>query len=83
MIKAGPCRIVQIKSPESDGYSAIQIAFGDIKPGSVNKPVAGHYAKAGVAPARHLVEIRVEGPKRSGGRVTYEPDGTELDAVLP
>jgi large subunit ribosomal protein L3 len=62
VIKAGPCRIVQIKSPESDGYSAIQIAFGDIKPGSVNKPVAGHYAKAGVAPARHLVEIRVEDP---------------------
>jgi large subunit ribosomal protein L3 len=60
VIKAGPCHVVQVKSDASDGYSAIQIAFGEIKPGQVNKPVAGHYAKAGVAPARHLVEIRVE-----------------------
>ena len=60
VIKAGPCHVVQVKSDATDGYSAIQIAFGEIKAGQVNKPVAGHYAKAGVAPARHLVEIRVE-----------------------
>jgi large subunit ribosomal protein L3 len=62
VIKAGPCRVVQIKTEESDGYNSIQIAFGDVKPGRVNKPEAGHYAKAGVAPARHLVELRVEDP---------------------
>jgi large subunit ribosomal protein L3 len=62
VIKAGPCRVVQIKTEESDGYNAIQISFGDVKPGRVNKPDAGHFAKAGVAPARHLAELRVEDP---------------------
>ena len=62
VIKAGPCRVVQIKTEETDGYNSIQISFRDAKPGRVNKPEAGHYAKAGVAPARHLVELRVEDP---------------------
>jgi large subunit ribosomal protein L3 len=62
VIKAGPCRVVQIKTEETDGYNAIQISFREAKPGRVNKPEAGHYAKAGVAPARHLVELRVEDP---------------------
>ena len=60
VIKAGPCHVVQIKTIKTDGYSAIQIAFGEVKPSSVNKPDAGHYAKAGVAPAKHLIEVRVE-----------------------
>jgi large subunit ribosomal protein L3 len=62
VIKAGPCRVVQIKTDETDGYNSIQISFRDVKPSRVNKPEAGHFAKAGVAPARHLVEIRVEDP---------------------
>jgi large subunit ribosomal protein L3 len=62
VIKAGPCRVVQIKTEETDGYDAIQISFREAKPGRVNKPEAGHFAKAGVAPARHLVELRVEDP---------------------
>ena len=62
VIKAGPCRVTQIKTEETDGYNAIQISFREVKPGRVNKPEAGHYAKAGVAPARHLVELRVEDP---------------------
>ena len=60
VIKAGPCHVVQIKRPEVDGYSAVQISFGDVKPSRVNKPQAGHYAKAGVAPARNLIEVRVD-----------------------
>jgi large subunit ribosomal protein L3 len=63
VIKAGPCRVVQIKTEETDGYNSIQISFRDAKPGKVNKPEAGHYAKAGVAPARHLVELRVDDPR--------------------
>ena len=66
VIKAGPCHVVQIKTKETDGYSAIQISYGEVKPSRVSKPVAGHYAKAGVAPARHLVEIRVEDPSAYG-----------------
>ena len=62
VIKAGPCHVVQVKTMENDGYSAIQIAFGGVKESSVTKPVAGHYAKAGVAPAKHLVEVRVDDP---------------------
>ena len=59
VIKAGPVRVVQIKTPEKDGYSAVQIAFGEVKPNRVNKPLQGHYAKAGVTPGRVLLEVRV------------------------
>jgi large subunit ribosomal protein L3 len=60
VIKAGPCHVVQVKTPDVDGYSAIQIGFGEIKPSRVNKPDAGHFAKAGVAPVANLVEVRVD-----------------------
>ncbi|HVR31616.1 MAG TPA: 50S ribosomal protein L3 [Acidimicrobiia bacterium] len=60
VIKAGPCYVVQIKTKVNDGYDAIQISFGEIRANNVNKPQAGHYAKAEVVPARHLFEIRVE-----------------------
>jgi large subunit ribosomal protein L3 len=60
VIKAGPCHVTQVRRPETDGYSAVQLSFGEVKPNRVNKPQAGHYAKAGVAPARHLVEVRVD-----------------------
>jgi len=62
VVKAGPVHVVQIKTIERDGYNAIQISYGEIKQGQVNKPAGGHYAKAGVAPARHLVEVKVENP---------------------
>jgi large subunit ribosomal protein L3 len=62
VIKAGPCRVVQIKRPETDGYAAIQIAYREMPEGKANKPTAGHYRKAGVAPHRHLVEVRVDDP---------------------
>lgn len=60
VIKAGPCRVVQIKTPERDGYAAIQIAFREVPEHKVTKPMAGHYRKAGVAAHRHLVEVRVD-----------------------
>ncbi|MDH3462501.1 MAG: 50S ribosomal protein L3 [Acidimicrobiia bacterium] len=62
VIKAGPCHVVQLKTMEKDGYNAVQISFGEVKAGSVNKPAAGHYAKAGVAPGRTLIEVRVDDP---------------------
>ncbi|MDX1469703.1 MAG: 50S ribosomal protein L3 [Acidimicrobiia bacterium] len=62
VVKAGPVHVVQVKTVAKDGYNAIQIAYGEMKPGKATKPVAGHYAKAGVAPARHLVEVKVEDP---------------------
>ncbi|HDK44825.1 MAG TPA: 50S ribosomal protein L3, partial [Actinobacteria bacterium] len=60
VIKVGPCRVIQIKRPETDGYAAVQISYKEVN--SVNRPLAGHYAKAGVAPGRHLVEVRVDDP---------------------
>ena len=62
IVKAGPCRVVQIKTPESDGYGAIQIAFREIPENRATKPVAGHYRKAGLTPHKHLVEVRVDDP---------------------
>ena len=60
VVKAGPCVVTQVRTPENDGYSAVQIAFGAIDPRKVNKPAAGHFEKAGVTPRRHLAEIRTD-----------------------
>jgi large subunit ribosomal protein L3 len=59
VIQAGPCVITQIKTNETDGYEAVQIGFGTLKANKVNKPQAGHFAKAAVEPSRVLREVRV------------------------
>jgi large subunit ribosomal protein L3 len=58
VVKAGPCVVTQVRTDETDGYSAVQLAFGAVDPRKVNKPESGHFAKAGVTPRRHLVELR-------------------------
>jgi large subunit ribosomal protein L3 len=58
VVEAGPCVVTQVRSGDTDGYSAVQIAFGAIDPRKVNKPMSGHFDKAGVTPRRHLVELR-------------------------
>ncbi|WP_411285047.1 50S ribosomal protein L3 [Lapillicoccus sp.] len=58
VIKAGPCVVTQVRDDATDGYGAVQIAYGDIDPRKVNKPMKGHFEKAGVTPRRHLVELR-------------------------
>lgn len=60
VIEAGPCRITQLKSTSTDGYTAVQLGFGDIREKLVNKPAAGHLAKSGEEPLRHLREYRVD-----------------------
>ena len=60
VIQAGPCAITLIRTLEKDGYSAIQIAYGSIDPRKVTKPLAGHFAKAGVTPRRSVAEIRLD-----------------------
>ncbi|HEX9847726.1 MAG TPA: 50S ribosomal protein L3 [Acidimicrobiia bacterium] len=62
VVKAGPVHVVQVKTMANDGYNAVQISYGESKPGQLNKPAAGHYAKAGIAPGSHLVEIKVDDP---------------------
>jgi len=58
VIQAGPCVVTQVRTPEQDGYSAVQLGFGAVKATSVNKPDNGHFSKAGVTPRKHLLEIR-------------------------
>jgi large subunit ribosomal protein L3 len=58
VIQAGPNVVTQIRSADSDGYSAVQLAFGEIDPRRVNKPLRGHFEKAGTTPRRHTVELR-------------------------
>jgi len=60
VIEAGPCSIVQVKTAEKDGYSAIQIGFGDIREKNTTKARLGHFKKAGVTPVRLLREVRVD-----------------------
>lgn len=60
VIQAGPCVVSQVKSEATDGYDAVQIGFGGIKASRVNKPMKGHFAKAGVEPMRYLREVRVD-----------------------
>lgn len=60
MIRVRPVRVVQVKTPEKDGYGAVQITYGTKKANALNKPDAGHYAKAGVEPGKKLLELRLE-----------------------
>jgi large subunit ribosomal protein L3 len=60
VLQAGPCAVTQVKTVENDGYTAIQVGFGDIRETLVNKPKKGHFAKAGVANKRFLKEFRFE-----------------------
>ncbi|GAA1871344.1 50S ribosomal protein L3 [Asanoa iriomotensis] len=78
VVQAGPCVVTQVRTGDKDGYSAVQLAYGAIDPRKANKPKAGHYAKAGVAPRRHIVELRTTDAS------DYEP-GQEVtvDAFAP
>src|SRR5437870_12598986 len=60
VIEAGPCRVVQLKTPERDGYAAVQLAFGDTKATRLSKPELGHLKAANAEPAKYLAELRVD-----------------------
>jgi large subunit ribosomal protein L3 len=62
VIQAGPCPVVQVKTPDKDGYAAIQLGFDPVKKQRVNKPALGHFKVANVDPQRILREIRVDAP---------------------
>lgn len=70
VIEAGPCVVTQIKNKEKEGYSAIQIGFGDTKEKNLSRPLLGHLARASVSPKRHLTEVRAE--EGEGYRVGQE-----------
>ncbi|AWT59360.1 MAG: 50S ribosomal protein L3 [Candidatus Moanabacter tarae] len=66
VIKTGPCPVVQIKTEDRDGYSCLQIGYGEIKAGNVSKSERGHTIKAKVDPLRRLKEVRFEGESEHG-----------------
>ena len=85
VIEAGPEVVTQIKTVETDGYNAVQVAFEDQKAHRVNKPMTGHFEKAGVAPKKHVTEFRVEeGETYEVGQVITVADfevGKKLDVT--
>src|SRR5829696_2947866 len=58
VVKAGPCVVTQVRTPDTDGYSAVQLAFGALDPRKANKPTQGHFRKAGVPARRYVRELR-------------------------
>ena len=60
VIEAGPCVVAQVKTTENDGYNAVQLGFGDVKDKHINKPEAGHFAKAKLPNKKHLREFRLD-----------------------
>jgi large subunit ribosomal protein L3 len=60
VLKVAPVRVVQVKTPEREGYGAVQVTWGVRRASTLNKPELGHYAKAGVEPGRRLVELRLD-----------------------
>jgi large subunit ribosomal protein L3 len=60
VIEAGPCAVVQVRTLEKDGYTAVQLGYGEIAERKVSQPLAGHFKKAGTAPKRHIKEFRMD-----------------------
>ena len=85
VIKAGPCVVTQVRNADTDGYDAVQIAFGAIDPRKVSKPRLGHFEKAGVTPRRHLAELRTSDASSYdlGQELTVETfeSGQDVDVV--
>ena len=84
VIEAGPCVVTQIKTVDKDGYEAVQVGFQDKKEKHTNKPEAGHFAKAGVTPKRHLAEFKsFETLPELGSTLTVElfQEGGFVDVV--
>src|SRR6266508_1310400 len=74
VVQAGPCVVTQVRTPDKDGYSAVQLGYGAIDPRKVNQPLSGHFAKSGAAPRRNLVELRTTDASEYelGSEVTVE-----------
>jgi len=60
VIEAGPCVVTAVRTPDANGYSAVQLGYGEVDPRRVNQPLAGHFAKADVTPRRYLAELRTD-----------------------
>lgn len=82
VVEAGPCVVVQKKTVENDGYSALQIGFGDLRDKLVNKPIKGHFAKADVAAKRTLKEFRLENAESVEVGTVIKADTFEVGDIV-
>jgi large subunit ribosomal protein L3 len=85
VVQAGPCVVSQIRTQERDGYSAVQLGYGEVKESRVSKPMKGHFSKGKVTPQKHLVEVRTDDASsyEVGATVTVEtfPVGAHVDVI--
>ncbi len=85
VVKAGPCSVIQKKVEEVDGYSAVQLGFGDVKEARVNRPLKGHFDKHDVTPKKYVREFRIAGVEEleTGDAITVEnfTDGDKVDVT--
>ena len=85
VIQAGPCFVSQVKTKKTDGYDAVQLAFGEMKPGKATKPYAGHFTKAKLEPMKHVHEMRTgDGDDfRRGQKITVDvfEVGSKVDVI--
>lgn len=82
VVEAGPCVVVQKKTVENDGYSALQMGFGDLRDKLVNKPIKGHFAKADVAAKRTLKEFRLENAESVEVGTVIKADTFEVGDIV-
>ena len=82
VVEAGPCVVVQKKTVENDGYSAVQCGFGDIREKLVNKPMKGHFAKADVALKRTLKEFRLDNAESLNVGDVLKADSFEVGDIV-
>ncbi|HVF19131.1 MAG TPA: 50S ribosomal protein L3 [Mycobacteriales bacterium] len=85
VVKAGPCVVTQVRTPDTDGYSAVQLAFGALDPRKANKPTQGHFRKAGVPARRYVRELRTTSASEYtiGQEITADvfEDGAKVDVT--
>ena len=82
VVEAGPCVVVQKKTVENDGYSAVQLGFGDLREKLVNKPMKGHFAKADVAAKRTLKEFRLDNAESVEVGTILKADSFEVGDIV-
>lgn len=78
VIEAGPCVVSSVRTVEHDGYNAVQLAYGEVKPSRVNRPMAGHFAKARVEPKEFVAEVRMDGDEQYKVGQTVTVDSFEV-----
>jgi len=84
LIEAGPCVVTQVRTMDKDGYTAVQIAFGDKREKNTSKPMVGHFKKAGVTPKRFVAEFKDMGEKNLGDIITISDmfaEGENVDVI--